>query len=201
MSIQDKLERWAKTPNGKAKIDKARRAAIKHGKQLGTRKGGSGAGYGAGTGSVAAKDLDFYKNEFLRILRGAIEDIPTYYDDAYLKNTYHFADDGNIHCDGTFNEATGFYEFHFNFDPESIKRESLDPDEFPGGAYDIVALINHGYDADGSVYGYWAPAGKAIKSLQSREGAFFIQAAVEEFERLYGNVAKISYNEKYDKRS
>ena len=199
MSVQSKLEKWAKTPNGKTKIENARKAAIKHGKQFGTHKGGTG--YGAGTGSVAAKDLDFYRDEFLRILRGTIATIPTYYNEAYLQNTYHFADDGNIHCEGRFNETSGFYEFHFNFDPDSIKRESLNPDEFPGGAYDIVALINHGYDAKGTVHGYWAPAGKAIESMQHREGAFFIQAAVEEFERLYGDVAKISYNEKYDERS
>lgn len=201
MSLDEKLKSWAKSPKGKAKIDAARKEALKEGKRFGSRKGVLGsAGFGAGTGSVAANDLDFYKNEFLWLLRQTISKIPTYYTDAYLGDIYNFADEGNIHCTGHFNNTTGYYEFHFNFDPESIKRESLEPDKYPEGAYDIVALINHGYDASGYIYGYWDQAGKEVRGLRTREGAFFIQEAVKEFERLYGDVARISYNEKYDER-
>ena len=204
MSLQDKINAkvasWAKTPDGKAKISAAKKDALKEGKIFGSGNGSGGAGYGAGTGIVAAADVDFYRDEFLWILRKKISQIPSYYGDGYLGESYDFADEGNINCEGKFNESSGYYEFHFNFDPDSIKRSSLYPKKHTVGAYDIVALINHGYDAKGIVHGYWAPADREVFSLQHREGAFFIQDAVEEFERLYGDVAKISYNEKYDRR-
>lgn len=188
MSLQDKinakLASWAKTPDGKAKISAKKKDALKEGKIL-----GSGVGYGAGTGIVAAADVDFYRDRFLEILREKIHEAG-----------FNFADEDNVLVNGGFNNSTGYYEYHYNFDPESIKRTSLDPERYPEGAYDIVALMNHGYDANGHVYGYWEPAGKKIRSLQTREGAFFIQKATEEFEALYGGIAKISYNEKYDRR-
>lgn len=193
MSLQDKLDAWAKSPKGKTKIDAARKEALKDGKRFGTKKGGSGgAGYGAGSGSVAARDLDFYKRAFIEILREKIQDAG-----------YNFAAPENLHIAGGFNESNGYYEYHINFDQDAIHRESLYPDgseRNTDGAYDIVALLNHGYEADGRVYGYWEPAGKVIGSLQSREGLFYIQSAAEAFEQLYGDAAHISYNEKYDKR-
>ena len=186
MSLQDKLEAWAKSSKGKAKIAEARKSALKTGKAFGSRKGSGGAG----TGGASRSDIEFYKKEFLKILREKIQDAG-----------YDFAAPGNINVTGLFNDTTGYYELHFNFDQESIQRESLCPEKYPDGAYDIVALLNHGYDANGQVYGYWEPAGRVIGSLQSREGLFYIQAATETFEQLYGDTVRVSYNEKYDKRS
>lgn len=193
MSLDEKLKSWAKSPKGKAKIDAARKDALKAGKAFGSRKGSGGAGFGAGTGSASATDLAKYKKEFIRILREKIQDAG-----------YDFAAPENLIITSTFNDSTGYYEIHINFNQDSIYRESLYPENHPDGAYDIVALLNHGYDTpetSPNVYGYWAPAGKVIAGLRDREGLFYIQKAAESFEQLYGDTVHVSYNEKYDKRS
>ena len=58
-------------------------------------------------------------------------------------------------------------------------RDSLYPAGY-SGVDNIVALFNNGYSARNTVYGLWH--GSKIKSLQSRDGLRFIQAAKQSFE-------------------
>ena len=58
-------------------------------------------------------------------------------------------------------------------------RDSLYPAGY-SGVDNIIALFNNGYSASNTVYGLWH--GKRIKSLQSRDGLRFVQAAKRSFE-------------------
>lgn len=67
---------------------------------------------------------------------------------------------------------------------DNPKRESLYPAKY-GGVDNIVAIFNNGYSAKDSVYGVWH--GKPAKSLDSRQGSFFMQKAVDQFMSSYSD--------------
>lgn len=72
------------------------------------------------------------------------------------------------------------WEIQVDFDPHKVGRESWYPEKYPYGAYDIVQLMNNGYDADNYVYkDIEIEDGKKlrIRSLKTREGAYFMQRA------------------------
>lgn len=79
-----------------------------------------------------------------------------------------------------------------------LARQSLNPDKYDG-VDNIVALLNNGYDAAKRVSGVWH--GEKYLSLKHRDGAHFIQDAVDEFmsseAALYG-VTEINVSEKYE---
>lgn len=72
---------------------------------------------------------------------------------------------------------------------DDASRQSLQPQRY-GGVQDIVMLFNDGYDAANQIRGRWiSSTGEdrgVVKSLQSRPGLFFIQAAIDEFNATYG---------------
>jgi len=57
-------------------------------------------------------------------------------------------------------------------------RSSLAPDRYDG-VDNIIALLNRGYSAGGTVYGKWH--GKQIASKMSRPGAHFVENGVSNF--------------------
>lgn len=69
-----------------------------------------------------------------------------------------------------------------------LHRDSLAPETY-GGVDNIVALLNNGYTAGGTVYGQWH--GKQIHSLRKRTGTHFIQSAVRQFWDKYAGVYNI----------
>ena len=64
------------------------------------------------------------------------------------------------------------------------KRPSLYPEKY-GGVDNIVAVFNNGYTAKDFVYGKWH--NKKIRSLDERQGSFFMQKAVDTFMAAYGD--------------
>ena len=186
MSLQEKLDAWTKSAKGKQKLKAAFGAAMQSNKNGKLR-------------DINVHDADFYLQKFIEILRDCMDRA------GNAKSGYGYSYMAADHCIETSPPEvvpeSGEIEVGFSFKPEAIMRDSLFPDYSgdPDHAYDIVALLNRGYSADGQVYGYWSPAGKTIASLQSREGSFFIQTAVEIFNSTYGEFARAYYNEtKYE---
>lgn len=62
------------------------------------------------------------------------------------------------------------------------KRPSLYTKKYDG-VDNIVAIFNNGYSASKSVYGVWHD--KKTKSLDKRQGSFFMQKAVDQFLSAY----------------
>lgn len=69
------------------------------------------------------------------------------------------------------------------------KRPSLYREKYDG-VDNIVAIFNNGYTADGFVYGKWH--GKKTRSLDKRQGSFFMQKAIDTFMEKYGSDFNIS---------
>lgn len=63
------------------------------------------------------------------------------------------------------------------------KRPSLYPEKY-SGVDNIVAIFNNGYTAGNFVYGKWHD--KNVRSLDQRQGSFFMQKAVDAFMASYG---------------
>lgn len=171
MSLESELARWSKTPAGKAKL---KEAALGH--------GGSGSNYSGSrlpAGGGGNRPPSFYAEEFIRILSNKMSLAGFEYGD-YL----YWTDIG-------YDEATGQYEIHVNFKPKEVERPSLFPGDkktkkgYPDGIGNIAALMNTGYSAKNYVYGTM-PDGRRGRSLISREGSWFMQAAVKEFMQMYG---------------
>lgn len=70
-------------------------------------------------------------------------------------------------------------EVDIKFNVDALHRDSLAPDKYPDGVDNIVLHFTTGWDARGVVRGEWH--GKETWSLQHREGANFIESAVEAF--------------------
>lgn len=94
-------------------------------------------------------------------------------------------------------KAGDYIAIDINFSGD-LFRASLVPGKYDG-VDNIVALLNNGYDTGGKhVYGMWH--GKPYRSLTYRNGAHFIQEAVDEFNRLYASeygVIEINVSNKY----
>ena len=180
MSIEDALQKWAKSQTGKGSIQKAKFLALKQGKAFGDMK------------LQSSQEIDIYVSEAKRILRDFIDDAS-----VLGRVDYNFAD-YLLEVNKTWDENLGCWIIDLQFDPDKIQRDSLDPEHFPEGVYDIVALLNHGYQANGHVYGYWEPAGKRIRSLDARHGSFFIQNGATYFNEKFRGEASMEWNKKYD---
>ena len=89
----------------------------------------------------------------------------------------------------------------------NLSRDSLYLDGYDG-IDNLAALLNNGYNAKASVYGYWMRPGGTlftdnIRSLQNRAGANFVGRAVNSFMSSYAAqyaVVKITTDDVYDKR-
>lgn len=76
-------------------------------------------------------------------------------------------------------QTDGSFVISINIPTDEVWRDSL----YSGGVFNIVALLNNGYHASKTVYGEWH--GKIIRSLKDREGAYFMQKAINEFNAKY----------------
>lgn len=85
------------------------------------------------------------------------------------------------------------YTIEISFDGD-ITSPSLYPEGYSGGAYDLPALLNHGYSAKNYVYG---KNGSAYpRSLKSRVGSRFIEKSAEEIESKHKGV-KVQYDGRF----
>lgn len=90
------------------------------------------------------------------------------------------------------------YEIKIRFDESALQRDSLDPDKYPDGVSNIIKLFINGYDARGAVYGVWKGHGdEEIWSLRHRRPNDFMDEAVEAFNNKYTNVARAELADEY----
>lgn len=93
-------------------------------------------------------------------------------------------------------DGTSVIYIYFNDD---LQRDSLYPDGYGDGVSNIIALLNNGYRAKNYVYGNWdnhSPTGEYdgrsinssayIRSRKDREGLYFIQQAIDDFNKNFG---------------
>lgn len=171
MSLESALKRWAKTPAGKSKLQEAQKSIWKDG----------------GRGHRSVKGPEFYAEKFIEILRAEIA-LDGFEYGNYLEWT-----------DGGYNDTTGKYEVHVNFHEAAMYRDSLWEDGYPDGYDNIAVLMNRGYSAKDYVYGeYPEGSGKRIRSKKYRQGAHFMQAAVEHFNAQYGPNAVAELSGEYE---
>lgn len=171
MSFQDEIEKWAKSSAGKKMIETERKRAMAEGREFGQVAGRS------------SKLPNYYADRLIVLLKEEIRAAGFEFGDYLYR------------VDVGYNEAEQRYEMHVNFKPKEIGRPSLYPEKYKNGAYDIVALMNHGYHARDHVYGMWHD--QRIRSLRDREGAHFIQKAVDRFNGEHGGSALAIYDERY----
>lgn len=172
MSLQGEIDKWAKSAEGKKKIEAERKRAMAAGQEFGQ------------SGGRSNRSPSYYADRLTTML------------DAEIKAAGFEFGDYLYKVDAGYNEMEKRYELHVNFKPEEIDRPSLIPEKYPDGAYDIVALMNKGYRAGGAVYGV-DRHGVERWSLRERAGTHFIQKAVEKFNDRYGGMAQAQADEKY----
>lgn len=86
-------------------------------------------------------------------------------------------------------QSDGSYIIEINF-TDDLTRESLQPEKY-GGVRNIIAIFNNGYPSDlgrseaiSHVSGWWH--GKETTALEFRQGLYFMQDAVNDFNLNYG---------------
>lgn len=86
-------------------------------------------------------------------------------------------------------QPDGSYIIEINF-TDDLTRGSLQPEKY-GGVRNIIAIFNNGYPSDGGrseaishVFGWWH--GKETAAMGSRQGLYFMQDAVNDFNMNYG---------------
>lgn len=183
-SIMKKVVDYSKTPGGKAKM----REVIQQYRADGVGK------TGAGGKIITEKDMFAAASRLIDVLRSTAQsyDLPA----SVMR---HF---DSLECSKIKKMPDGSSVIYIYFE-DDLHRESLYDDYYDEGAYNIVALLNHGYHAKDHVYGSWEghrPTGEArfdatrtidtspwIKSKKDREGLYFIQRAIQDFNGNYGS--------------
>lgn len=109
-----------------------------------------------------------------------------------------------LDCGKPYKVGDEFYiNVYFNTD---LHRESILPERYDG-IDNIAALLNNGYSARDSIYGFWTNHhGKTAKiiSLEYRRGAHFVEQAIADFMGNYAteyNVLSITPSEDYEIRT
>lgn len=174
-SIMRKVEEWSKSDEGQKRM-KSKIKDYQSGKNSKVNSTGKTHGGGVILTETAITDL---AKDFLDILRktAASCDLPA----SVMEHIESFeCADPVINDDSSASIAI--------YMKDDAYRPSLYPEKYPRGheksMTNIVAAFNRGIHANGEVFGIWKD--KRIVSLQTREGKWFIQRAVEEFEALHG---------------
>lgn len=83
-----------------------------------------------------------------------------------------------------YQDSDGLWKLKLSFREGSLRRDSLDLDDYPEGLNNIVLLFAKGYNARDYVYGRWMTQYGThgdVRSRKSREGNDFLIQAVNEF--------------------
>lgn len=176
-AIEAALQKWAKSPEGQEALNRAAVDSYKAG-----NFGGSG---------TATRPPQFYALEMIRLLN---EEFAAYGLDfgKYL----HREDVGWTY----WGDREG-YRVDVFYMQDDVERSSLYPEGGYDKVYDIIALLNQGYTADNYVYGEWKRTSTvygphaSIRSLKQRDGYFYIQSAVRQFNQLYDTEAEVFFDE------
>lgn len=168
MSLEDKLDKWAKSDAGKKQLNVAMRKKAKDITSTNTHFGADG--------KMSLEDIAYNVISIFdyHIRHGQkIDDkvINSFVFGDYLE----FSDYRVIDIDGE-----PMWELHINFvGQDNLHRDSWFPEGYYG-AYDIVELMNNGYVADDHVYLKYEDENgvkKSMPSLKEREGAHFMNRA------------------------
>lgn len=174
--IMTKLNAYAKTPEGKKKMDDKiqsyRKGADPHVKS-------SGKTYGGGSIMTEKEMIDAAK-DFISMLRTAAASAnlpPSVMEhvESFMFTVPYMRPDGSASIEIYMSDAPG--------------RASLYPKKYDG-VDNIVAIFNNGYTAKDRVYGKWHD--KYVSSLDKRQGSFFMQKAVDAFMDKYGSEFDVS---------
>lgn len=168
-AIAAKLDAWEKSDDGQKKI----REIIK---DIQKSKGHSGK---TGTGDIIVthEQMEAAAKDFISMIRkhAASSGIP----DSVMGHIESFQDSPLVE------NPDGSVKIEINM-LDNPRRESVQPSTYQRGSDNIVAAFNVGYSAKGQVFGQWETAGKSIWTLKHRDGLYFLQRAVEEFNAKYG---------------
>lgn len=178
MSLSDALNKWAASKAGKEKIGKAQADAARLGKPFGGKPAGG-----------AAHSPDFYEAEMIRLITECAAQYDHEYGD-YLQRVSMVWD-----------TKTNRWVIHLEFDPIRSRRESWYVEGYPEGV-DIVEIMNRGYTASRRVF-LKSPSKQTLQTSRlSYDGEFFVQAAVAQFNDMYGIDAIADYNhDKFDRKT
>lgn len=170
-TIMSKVNSYAKTSDGKKRMDDTIRSYRMGGD---SRVNATGKTYGGGS-IVTEAEMASMARDMLAMLRraAASADLPA----SVMEHIESFR------FSTPFIEADGSATVQI-YMTDSPGRPSLYTEKYSHGVENIVAIFNCGYDASGVVYGKWH--GEKIVSKDHRDGKFFMQAAINEFNAKYG---------------
>lgn len=165
MSLDSALQKWFDSPAGKKKVAEARKKAQREGRSFG-RVVNTYGDYGKRDAEEFAYRMQDLILQYMPVsLRDGVE----FYPPAVWVD-----DNGQMRASVTFKE-------------ESLHRESLDPTLYPFGVDNIVMLFTKGWDTGGKqVWGEWHGY-PHTKSKTHSDPNPFMQQAVDEFNRKYGD--------------
>lgn len=172
MSIESKLAAFLKSPAGEKKIAEAKKSAVKEGRPFGQPSG-------TVISKAAAAKAGHEMREILHqhLVAAGLGSISL--QDIYVSEPKPYKDG---------------YEVAVWFEPDAVKRASLDPYRFPEGVDNIVRLFSHGWDTrDGRVSGIWH--GEYTYNKTISEPKPFMQEAVNAFNQSHVENAEL--NEEY----
>lgn len=175
-AIMNKLNAYAKTSEGKKKMD-AKIQSYRKGSDPAVRA--SGKTYGGGSIMTEMEMINAAK-DFISMLKmaGASAGLPASvmeHVESFRFTTPRIEPDGSATIQIYMSDAPG--------------RASLYPQKY-GYVDNIVAIFNNGYTAENKVYGKWH--GKYVSSLDKRQGSFFMQKAIDAFMDKYGSEFDVS---------
>lgn len=169
--IMKLVDEYAKSPAGKAEIKK------KYGIDY-TGKQGTPGGF---TGKVKSSELIKYGEIMKKVLF------------IYIQPIIKSITLDDIKVEDPYKNANGQWVVNVSFKEGSLRRDSLDTEDYPYGIENIVLLFAKGYHANNYAYGLWnvAPPGRAynfksVRSRTDREGNDFLIKAVEDFNTNFG---------------
>ena len=170
-SILDKIYAWERSDKGQKKIqgtvNKYVRNNVKRTK--------------AGSRVITEHDMKIAANKLVETIRGTAQgcglpaSVAAHFDSLKV---------GKLE-----RQADGSYKIEINF-TDDLTRESLEPARY-GGVRNIIAIFNNGYPSDrgrsealSHVSGFWH--GEYTTALGFRQGLYFMQDAVNDFNLNYG---------------
>lgn len=170
-SVLDKLYAWERSDKGQQKIQSTVNKYVRNN----VRK------TQAGSRVLTERDMKEAANKLVQTIRDTALgcDLPA-------SVAAHF---GSLKAGNLQRQPDGSYIIEINF-TDDLSRESLQPEKYDG-VRNIIAIFNNGYPSNRSrseaisyVTGWWH--GKETRALEFRQGLYFMQDAVNDFNLNYG---------------
>ena len=170
-SILDKIYAWERSDKGQKKVQGTVKRYIKNNTQK----------TDAGSRVITNRDIRIASDKLIQTIKDtatgcALPSSVAEHFSSLKTGRIQFAEDGSF-----------IIEINFTDD---LTRKSLQPETY-SGVRNIIAIFNNGYPADMSrseaishVTGYWH--GRETSALGVRQGLYFLQDAVNDFNLNYG---------------